>query len=431
MKNQTNASRNSGDIRFKPHMQRAASLGEIHARPHPILDPPRVVLHYAFMTEGGKSVDSAILGDLCRQRGESAPAPDSRFHELPWGPGKLWWERHSEFSTYAWNGPAPKQFQGPVEHHPFGTAFSAPGTMISGTRVEVRSLTAANRKLLQHFDPESLCITVLDDQKTIIATDFRQDKDGMTVFLLLEHKLDAGRIGFLVKTLIDLDTYRTLAMLGLPLAQSLSVKMSKTELELARLTAAIRDANADQGQNLLEDITALAADLEADAAASLFRFSASRAYGEIVFERIRTIGKTGVPDAKELGAFLSNRLSPALRTCRSIEERQANLSRKLARAANLLRTRVDVEIEQQNRILLSSMNRRAKLQLRLQHTVEGLSVVAVSYYLVGLFYYLAQAVGPQLPGFLTPKLLTGMFVPIAVLLVWSLVRSIRRKHSEQ
>lgn len=428
--NQSKISNSPGDLKFTPHMQRAASLGEIHARPHPILDAPRVILHYAFMTEGGKSVDNAILGELCRQRGESAPAADSRFHELPWGNGQLWWERHSEFSTYAWNGPAPKTFRGQVGNHPFGSAFKAPGTMISGTRIEVRNLTAANRKLMDQFDPESLCISVIGGQKSIIATDFRQDKDGMTVFLLLQHKLEASRIGFLVKTLIDLDTYRTLAMLGLPLAQTLSAKMSKIELELARLTAAIRDANADQGQLLLEEITALAADLEADAAASLFRFSASRAYGEIVFERISTIGNAGVSDAKELGAFLSNRLSPALRTCRSIEERQANLSRKLARAANLLRTRVDVEIEQQNRILLSSMNRRAKMQLRLQQTVEGLSVVAVSYYLVGLFYYLAQAVEKQLPEYTTPKMLTGFFVPIAVAIVWLIVRSIRKRHSE-
>ncbi|MGT2466713.1 DUF3422 family protein [Mesorhizobium atlanticum] len=69
---------------------------------------------------------------------------------------------------------------------------------------------------------------------------------------------------------------------------------------------------------------------------------------------------------------------------------QANLSRKLTRATTLLRTWVDVDVEKQNRDLLASMNNRARLQLRLQQTVEGLSVAAVSYYVVGLIGYVAK-----------------------------------------
>jgi len=418
-------------MRFTPHMLRAAALGEIHARPHPILNSPRVVLHLGFMTEAGKTVDLAVLAELCRTRNAHLPADKARFHDFTWGDGTFRWESHSEFSTYAWDCKAPRQFRGAIENHPFGSGFQPPGTLISATRVEIRKLTPSNRKLLLKFDPESLCINVLDDDLSLIATDFRQDRDGLTVFLILENNLSDSRIGYLTKTLIDLDTYRTLAMLGLPLAQNLALKMDKIELELARLTAAIRDAAASGGQELLKEITSLAAELEADAAASLFRFGASRAYGNIVDERIETLGGGKLVGSKELGGFLKNRLSPALRTCQSIEERQANLSRKLARAANLLRTRIEVEIEQQNRALLGTMNRRAKLQLRLQQTVEGLSVAAVSYYLVGLFYYVIQAFAGWLPLGLTPKTVTGAFVPFAIFFVWWTVRRIRKSHLEK
>ena len=120
-----------------------------------------------------------------------------------------------------------------------------------------------------------------------------------------------------------------------------------------------------------------------------------------------------MPGYDTWAGFLQRRVAPAMRTCRSVEERQANLSRKLTRATTLLRTWVDVEVEKQNRDLLASMNNRARLQLRLQQTVEGLSVAAVSYYVVGLIGYLAK--GTPLFGHAShPELVTAVSVPFVV-----------------
>ena len=178
---------------------------------------------------------------------------------------------------------------------------------------------------------------------------------------------------------------------------------------------------------LLDELTALAAELEAGAAASLFRFGASRAYNEIVQHRLQTIGERKVDHYPTWSSFLARRMQPAIRTCITTEERQTDLSEKLARAANLLRTRVDVELEQQNRDLLKSMNARTRLQLRLQTTVEGLSVAAVSYYVVGLFGYLAKGLHDRgVP--IDVTLASALFAPVAVLAVWLVVRRIRKKH---
>jgi uncharacterized membrane-anchored protein len=142
---------------------------------------------------------------------------------------------------------------------------------------------------------------------------------------------------------------------------------------------------------------------------------------------LTTIGERKVEGLPTWSSFLARRMAPALRTCATTEERQANLSEKLARAANLLRTRVDVELERQNRDLLKSMNDRTPLQLRLQTTVEGLSVAAVSYYVVGLFGYLAK--GAQDEGLpVNISLATALFVPVAVAGIWFAVRRIRRRH---
>ncbi len=92
-----------------------------------------------------------------------------------------------------------------------------------------------------------------------------------------------------------------------------------------------------------------------------------------------------------------------MNTCRAAAARQESLSQRVARATQLLSTRVDLTREQQNQAVLDSMNRRAAAQLRLQQTVEGLSIAAMTYYVVGLVGYAAKgakaagvAVDPEL-----------------------------------
>ena len=415
---------------FPAHEGRPAALGEVHARPHPLMAAPRVLIQLSFMTEGGSSVDHAVLTELSMQLGIAAPDRQARHHAMKWGNGSLRWERHTEFSTYLWEGPLPGEPPvRPQEDSPFGNGFSPPGTVISGIRLEIRKWTAAAEKLIAGFDPASLCYSLVEHGKAAIVTDFRQDGDGLTRMLILDRGLTPASTGALSQRLVDIETYRTLAMLGLPLAQSLSARVRRIEDRLAVITREMRAVESRNSQALLADLTELAAELEAEAAASLYRFGASRAYDGIVRERLEALDEEAVPGYDTWAGFLQRRVAPAMRTCRSVEERQANLSRKLTRATTLLRTWVDVEVEKQNRDLLASMNNRARLQLRLQQTVEGLSVAAVSYYVVGLVGYLAK--GATVFGHaVAPEVVTGLSVPVAVLLVWWGVRRVRRLHAE-
>lgn len=71
------------------------------------------------------------------------------------------------------------------------------------------------------------------------------------------------------------------------------------------------------------------------------------------------------------------------------------------------------------------MDRRADLQLRLQETVEGLSVVVLSYYLVGLVSYAVKALSKLgLP--LNPDLATGLAIPVVLVAVGLGMRRLRR-----
>ena len=209
--------------------------------------------------------------------------------------------------------------------------------------------------------------------------------------LVLDRGLGPERAGALVQRIVELETYRTLALLGLPEAQRLTPSINRIEKRLAEVTDEMRRAEKlIDNHRLLDELTALAAELEAGAAASLFRFGASRAYNEIVQLRLRPSAsarsKACPPGRRSSPGACRRRCAPASPP----RNGKADLSEKLARAANLLRTRVDVEMERQNRDLLKSMNERTRLQLRLQTTVEGLSVAAVSYYVVGLFGYLMK-----------------------------------------
>ncbi len=420
---------------FPAHEGRPGAIGEVHARPHPLIEAPRVLVQLSFMTVGGSAVDLAVLGELARRLGVAAPDKQARHYAMKWAKGTLRWERHTEFSTYLWEGPLGERSGKPLDDSPFGNGFSAPGTVISGIRMEIHRWTPQNEKLLDSFDPESLCYSLVENGKAAIATDFRQDGDGLTHILILDKGLSPARTGALAQRLIEIETYRTLCMLGLPLAQSLSGRLRRIEDRLAELTSHMRSTEERDSQALLAELTELAAELEADAAASLYRFGASRAYDGIVEERLGALAEQVVPGYETWAGFLQRRVAPAMRTCRSIEERQANLSRKLTRATTLLRTWVDVEVEKQNRDLLASMNNRARLQLRLQQTVEGLSVAAVSYYVVGLIGYLAKGsslFGESLAGAHgTAELATAASVPFVILGVWWMVRRIRRSHNDE
>ncbi|MDP3523958.1 MAG: DUF3422 family protein [Hoeflea sp.] len=417
-----------GRFSFPMAQGRAEALGEIHARPFALVGKSRVIFQLAFLTDGGSVVDHAVLAGLARARGVAVPARDTAHFSMPWGQGTLRWERHTEFSTYFWDAPAPAKFGDGVDTHPFGDQFSPPGSLISGIRLEVREDGPEIQAAIETFDPTSLCLSEIKGGQAMIATDFRQDGDGLTRILVIDKGMtEAGR-GAVVQRLLDIETYRTLAALGLSLARTLSPEMRRIEDNLTKITQAMKTGARDHADSLLAEITILAAELEASAALSLYRFGASRAYYNIVGERVASLAETQKPGFETIGAFLEKRLAPALRTCQSIEERQANLSRKLSRATSLLRSWIDVELERQNSALLSSMNRRVKLQLRMQQTVEGLSVAAISYYIVGLFGYLAKPLDAfDLP--VKSGLASSLFVPIAIGFTWMAVRSIRKKHT--
>ena len=231
-----------------------------------------------------------------------------------------------------------------------------------------------------------------------------------------------------MQRVLEIETYRTLTLLGLPQAQALGPSIRKIELQLPQMMDEMRESRSiDANRALLDRLTALAAELETAASASTFRFGATRAYGDLIRLRLEAARERAAGGRTSWTAFLGRRLQPAIRTCAATQAREDDLSRRLGRAAQLLRTRVDIDLETQNGEVLRTMNERARLQLRLQQTVEGLSVAAISYYIASLAHHVFE--GMHAGGVhVDPAVATAMAVPFVLAFVGYVVWRTRKTH---
>lgn len=413
------------------HEHRALVLRELHARPFLPLTPPQRIYHFAFMTtEEEARASRRDIADLAASRGVEPPAVNAKYYRLEFGTWELRWEHHTEFTTYTWlsRTDAAVPFTHPDPLASGDIAFQHHGKLISAAHMSIIAPDHLVANPGAGFDPLALCVISAAGGAARVTTDFKVDSAGFTRFLIESVNLSPTRAARLVQRVLELETYRTLALLGLPLARAAAPELLAMERELGEITQAIAaapDTNAQQ--LLLQRLSVLAAAIEAQTAQTAFRFSASRAYHAQVKSRLELIQEQPVGDYVSITAFFRRRLEPAIETCAAIEERQRRLSAQLARTSDMLRTGIQFEVQHQNRDLLRSMNERASLQLRLQQTVEGLSVAAISYYVVGLLSYFTKGLKESglLPGMLTPDLVTAFSVPIIVGVMYLAMRHVR------
>ena len=231
--------------------------------------------------------------------------------------------------------------------------------------------------------------------------------------------------GRLVQRILEIDTYRMMALLALPVARDLVPELAAYERELSQVTTVLETADESDEASLLDRLTRLEAHIESREAENHYRFGAAAAYHELVQRRIAELRESRIRGLQTFHDFTERRLAPAMNTCRAAASRQESLSQHIARANQLLATRVDITRERQNQALLESMNRRAKAQLKLQQTVEGLSVAAVTYYIVGLVGYLSK--GIKSAGYeINPELVMAVSIPVVAILAGFGINRIRQ-----
>ena len=419
------------------HPLRYALVNELHARPFPQLTAPCTAVYVAIKEPQGaqsrdRGADLAHLLTILDRYGSAHPQPGATHFSGPIGRSDLKWESHTEFVTYSafTPGVSDRAFD-PVEADVFPADWmaAAPGKRVASVLIRVEMLqddeAGMLAKLEDWFVPESLAVARVVDGAAIVAGDFRIDAAGhMRFAVFVREGTGARRIGRIVQRLCEIETYRAMSMLGLMRARSLTERLNALDPRLSDLVSGL-DAHDRHADVALHELLRISAELESLAVQVSFRFGATGAYEAIVAQRIEALREIRVQGRQTFGEFMMRRYDPAMRTVKSAEGRLRSMAERAERAAELLRTRVDVERSAQNQMLLESMDKRADMALRLQHTVEGLSVVAISYYAVGL---VAHILAPVLESAHISEMLgLAVLTPLVVLAVWLAVRRIRAR----
>ena len=418
---------------------------EVHARPSARIDLPALVVFVAALNEGVSREQEC--DHLRRLPGQQALSPEQmrgNFLRLRFDEYTLKWERHTEFTRYSIVQPLPEgcglgTTDPPLQNFlvtPPGWLGEIPGRTVAAIQLvmlqaELPEPTPKAQATLmaqaqQWFGHRTVVASQLGGGHSWAATDFLIQPSGFEHLLVITPPGTSDtRAGRISQRLLELETYRLMALRGLPVAKALSPTLAQAEAQLAGITAQMENKAASE-QGLLDQLISLAARVERATAENTYRFGATRAYDSLVTQRIAELREKPIPGTQTIGEFMQRRLSPAMATVAATEQRLTSLSERVARTSALLRTRVDIATEAQNQQLLAKLTRGQELQLHLQTTVEGLSIAAISYYVISLLLYLAKAgKAAGLP--IHPEIAAGAMIPLVLWVVWRATRRIHAK----
>jgi uncharacterized membrane-anchored protein len=411
---------------------------EVHARPPEKLTSPCRVSFLALVADGEQRRAAwEIIRSEAARCGAPPPNPASAHYSADFGSFRLKAERHTEFyrikiivSGYGRGGLSDGFIETALDSARTTWVETLPGQILCA----IHAVIGPSDAWPPNFDrlgptTDGPIGAMLVGGAGAAFTDLRIRQDRFSRLVIYDHGLSPGQIGRTLQRLVEMDTYRMLALMALPIARARTGELTEIERELSLVTAALVSAAEAEEPGLLERLTRLAAQVESLQAESQFRFAAAASYYDLVERRIAELREQRIEGLQTFGEFMERRLAPAMRTCHAVVDRQETLSARISRATDLLSTRVELSSQRQSHALLESMNRRAQLQLRLQETVEGLSVAAITYYIVSLVGKAAE--GLEHEGLsVDPTLAMAIAIPVVAGLValgvWRIRRSVAK-----
>ena len=414
------------------HPLREKLYNELHNRPFRSITNPAQITHIAIQHEGKlKQKEHDFISLLCNRFQVSLPAKTMPCFYQNFGLFSLRWERHMEYSTYTIIHEAPLTSQpfvkNAIDYVPSDWLEHMPGNVIAALHLVIEPKDKTSETTIdQYFDNMRLTASAPYNGLAKVWTSYKLHDDGFGRFLVFEQSLSPEQLGRLVQQLLQLDTYRLMATLGLPLAQAINTELNQLDLQLQQVTTCIALGKDSDDRELLTQVSAIAAKIEDYRSQSNYRFSATNAYYDVVLQRMEELKEDEINGHMTLQEFLMRRITPAVKTCQTAANHLEDISRRVNRASDLLRTRVEMLLQEQNQKLLKSMNRRAFIQMRLQQTVEGLSVAAISYYGMQLFETMLSSL-PSLGVEYNHELVSGFAVPVVIALVFVTTRIIHRR----
>ncbi|MEI9897215.1 MAG: DUF3422 domain-containing protein [Chthoniobacter sp.] len=418
------------------HSQYRELHAQLLARPFPVVSGHVMVAHRAILfTPGEAAAHRAAIAALATYPGVVAAPEEQGFQLLRVGPADLRIERHTEFTAFTVFAPQSGVpfAESAMDLLPAAWLEGIPGCILAAVEiaseqvpVEEGDTAKTMEKVLKLFGQDRLVGGWVVERVASVWSHFRLDERGATRFLVQLHRLNPGRYGRLLQRLVEIETYRLAALLSLPLARDLLPQVEALEAQHVALVERIGVMDAGEERALLSDLTNLSLSTERLQARCGSRFSLTQSYARILSARVRELREEQVPGYQTISEFFDRRLSQALHTCERADAGLSALSARLQSTTGLLRTRVEVNLQSQNQLLLASVDRRAAAQLRLQHNVEGLSVVVLTYYLANLLKIALE--GTEAAGVaVNVMLIVASVLPLLAGAVWWAVRHARHQ----
>ncbi|MFZ9558059.1 MAG: DUF3422 family protein, partial [Limnohabitans sp.] len=353
---------------MQDHLQRLALHNEVHARPPEPVGVPMVISHVVMgIDRESRQASRSHLVQLLRNHHLAIPEETTTHLRADFGSWRLRWELHTEFVTWTFMregdpGVPGIEPESALQAVPQAWLSNLPGACLARIHVWAMAHTDSSADWVSRYlHEETLVASRVANDHATVYTDFQLHPDGFSRIVLFSDALPPRQLGRLIQQLLEIESYRMAALLGLPAARDAGTVLADAERELAELAQAIRSAQREEEAGLLDRLTRLAGQVEGQYAASHSRFSASRAYFELVDQRIRDIRESRLDGMQTIGEFMERRLTPARSTCDWAVRRQTALSERVSRMSNLLRTRVEIEQQQSSQELLATMNRRQGL----------------------------------------------------------------------
>ncbi len=417
---------------MRDHELRHRAVGEMHLRRWPLLPLPCLIVQWVVMVApADRQAERAMIVERAPPADAAA---DAAHREGVLGPSiRFAWERHSEGSSLAiFVEDADEQaFIDPATHPALTQALAwaegLPGEVVRSVRIWLAAdeahVEAAVLPRLE-VNPDELVSSRIGGQMRIWS-DFRLKEDGFGRLVVAANGADRRDVTRQLQRLQDLGNYRNRALLGLPLARQYWPRLDAVEQRLRALSDRIAGAD-ERDDTILEGLTALSLDLATIDTAMSFRMDATEAYGRLVEERLEQLDEQPIAGFMSLAEFTQRRFRPAMATCAATRHRIERLAGRAEQISSLLRARVETRIENQNAQQLRSMERSIAMQVRLQQLVEGLSVVALSYYFIGLVAFVLGALSDDALGVADEVIIGVITIPV-VLIVWTITRTLKNR----
>jgi uncharacterized membrane-anchored protein len=399
------------------HPLRRELHDELHARPSLYFDGDTDVWHVAIIGPSG----APALPERLTALDEASTTREGNQGIARYEGGRLKWERHTEFLTLTFVEPAAADSAKPPQAF-LDLCGAVGGEIICAAHVMVRDET--DGRVFKRPGADFVASRVGGGDAEV-HSNFQLDNNGFVEIEFFNANLNAYRTGRMVRRLLEIETYRMMALLAMPLARETDARLAEFDKRLGHLLVHMQ-STIKVDKALLSEVTKLSSEVLNFSATARHRFGATKAYADIVASRLIEIREGRVEQRQRIGTFVDRRFQPAIRSFRAVEQRLDQLAERVSLAGDLLRTTVQVQLEDQNASLLASMEERTRIQVHIQQAVEGFSVIAITYYFVGLVKTILESLAEWGLDPHVAKMAVLAAIPLVFFAVWQTVKHVRR-----